>query len=203
MYNHWKLATIGMALVLTTALITGVTTAYFTRPTDGPAVVAPAPLAVAATPPVLARRTAQPMARPVAAEPVTSAPVTSAPAPAASLTRTVATVPTDCSTGGDRALRIAKPGAVGGLVGAGLGAAGAAIAGGGKAAGQGALIGGLAGAVLGSGYGAYQTKNECGTIFGTASGFNAAPAAHADGVQALAPAAARSGDRIQVYGIER
>ena len=166
MYNHWKLATIGMALVLTTALITGVTTAYFTRPIDEPAVVAPAPLAVAATPPVLARRTAQPMARPVAAEPVTSAPVTSAPAPAASPTRTVATVPADCSTGGDRALRIAKPGAVGGLVGAGLGAAGAAIAGGGKAAGQGALIGGLAGAVLGSGYGAYQTKNECGTIFG-------------------------------------
>ena len=161
MYNHWKLATIGMALVLTTALITGVTTAYFTRPTDGPAVVAPAPLAVAATPPALARRTAQPMARPVAAEPVTSA-----PAPAASPTRTVATVPADCSTGGDRALRIAKPGAVGGLVGAGLGAAGAAIAGGGRAAGQGALIGGLAGAVLGSGYGAYQTKNECGTIFG-------------------------------------
>src|SRR6266566_582259 len=35
MYNHWKLATIGMALVLTTALITGVTTAYFTRSTDG------------------------------------------------------------------------------------------------------------------------------------------------------------------------
>ncbi len=169
MYNHWKLATIGMALVLTTALITGVTTAYFTRPTDEPAVVAPAPLAVAATPPVLARRTAQPMARPVAAEPVTSAPVTSAPAPAASPTRTVATVPADCSTGGDRALRIAKPGAVGGLVGAGLGAAGAAIAGGGKAAGQGALIGGLAGVVLGSGYGAYQTKNECGTIFGDGS----------------------------------
>src|SRR5437762_8358461 len=166
MYNHWKLATIGMALVLTTALITGVTTAYFTRPTDGPAVVAPAPLAVAAPPPVLARRTARPMARPVAAEPITSAPVTSAPEPAASPTRTVATVPADCSTGGDRALRIAKPGAVGGLVGAGLGAAGAAIAGGGKAAGQGALIGGLAGAVLGSGYGAYQTKNECGTIFG-------------------------------------
>jgi len=166
MYNHWKLATIGMALVLTTALITGVTTAYFTRSTDGPAVVAPAPLAVAATPPVLARRTAQPMARPIAAEPVTSAPVTSASAPAASPTRTVATVPADCSTGGDRALRIAKPGAVGGLVGAGLGAAGAAITGGGKAAGQGALIGGLAGAVLGSGYGAYQTKNECGTIFG-------------------------------------
>src|SRR5437867_12089260 len=169
MSNDWKLATMGMALVLTTALITGVTPAYSPRPTDGPPVVPPAPLAVAAPPPVLARRTAQPMARPVAAEPVTSAPVTSAPAPAASPTRTVATVPADCSTGGDRALRIAKPGAVGGLVGAGLGAAGGAIANGGKGAGQGALIGGLTGAVLGSGYGAYQTKNECGTIFGEGS----------------------------------
>ncbi len=158
MYNHWKLATIGMALVLTTALITGVTTAYFARP------VAATDAQPATAPPILARRTAQTTtARPVAAEPV------AAPAPAVSPTTTVATVPADCSTGGDRALRIAKPGALGGLVGAGLGAAGGAIANGGKGAGQGALIGGLTGAVLGSGYGAYQTKNECGTIFGEGS----------------------------------
>jgi hypothetical protein len=167
MYNSWKLATIGMALVLTTALITGVTTAYFARPvatTDELPVVAPAPLAsAAATTPVLARRTAQATTRPAVAEPA------AAPAPAVSRTTTVATVPADCSTGGDRALRIAKPGALGGLVGAGLGAAGGAIASGGKGAGQGALIGGLTGAVLGSGYGAYQTKNECGTIFGEGS----------------------------------
>ena len=100
-------------------------------------------------------------------------------------------------------MRIAKPGAIGALLGAGLGAAGGAVVKGGNGAGKGAILGGIAGAALGTGYGAYKTKNECGTIFGTASGFNAAPAAHADGVQALAPAAARSGDRIQVYGIER
>ena len=35
-----------------------------------------------------------------------------------------------------------------------------------EAAGKGALIGGLAGAALGGGYGAYKTKQECGTIFG-------------------------------------
>ena len=63
-------------------------------------------------------------------------------------------------------MRIAKPGAIGGLLGAGLGAAGGAVADGGSGAGKGAIIGGLAGAVLGGGYGAYQTKNECGTIFG-------------------------------------
>ena len=164
MYNHWKLATIGMALVLTTALITGVTTAYFARPagmTDVEAIVAPAPLASAATTPAaLARRTAQTtIARPVAAVPASAA-------PAAASTPTVATMPADCSTGGDRALRIAKPGALGGLVGAGLGAAGGAIANGGKGAGTGALVGGLAGTALGSGYGAYKTKSECGTIFG-------------------------------------
>src|SRR5215510_1388346 len=165
MYNHWKLATIGMSLALTTALITGVTTAYFARPiatTDVPHVVAPAPPTSApATTPSLARRVAQTTAaRPMVADPA------AAPAPAVSRTSTAATVPADCSTGGERALRIAKPGAIGGLVGAGLGAAGGAIAGGGAGAGKGALIGGLAGAALGSGYGAYQTKNECGTIFG-------------------------------------
>jgi hypothetical protein len=83
-----------------------------------------------------------------------------------------ATIPADCDTGGERALRIAKPGLIGALLGAGLGAAGGAVADGGKAAGKGALIGGLAGAALGGGYGAYKTQNECGTILG--DGFAAA-----------------------------
>ena len=48
------------------------------------------------------------------------------------------------------AWRIAKPGALGGLVGAGLGAAGGAIADGGSGAGKGALIGGLIGAGAGT-----------------------------------------------------
>ena len=153
--NPWKLATIGMALVGTTALGTGLTTAYMLRTAGGCAgeVAAPtraivAPRAVGAPPAV-----ARPAAAPVAAR-VTPAATTPAVAAA------------DCATGVDRAKRIAKPGAIGGLLGAGLGAAGGAIADGGSGAGKGALIGGLAGAVLGGGYGAYQTKNECGTIFG-------------------------------------
>jgi hypothetical protein len=79
---------------------------------------------------------------------------------------TVASAPAECGTGGDRAWRIAKPGLLGTLVGAGLGAAGGAIADGGNGAGKGALIGGVAGAAVGSAYGAYNTKQECGTIFG-------------------------------------
>jgi len=81
-------------------------------------------------------------------------------------TAAVQTVADDCSTGGQRAMKIAKPGLIGTLAGAGLGAVGGAIADGGKAAGKGALIGGIAGAALGGGYGAYKTQQECGTIFG-------------------------------------
>jgi hypothetical protein len=76
-------------------------------------------------------------------------------------------VATDCATGGQRAMKIAKPGLVGTLAGAGLGAIGGAIANGGSGAGKGALIGGIAGAAAGTGYGAYKTKQECGTIFGS------------------------------------
>jgi hypothetical protein len=79
--------------------------------------------------------------------------------------RPVSTAAADCGTNGDRVMRIAKPGLIGALLGAGAGAATGAIADGGKAAGKGALIGGLAGTALGAGYGAYKTKNECGTVF--------------------------------------
>jgi len=169
MVNRWKLATIGMAVVFTTALLTGLTTAYVLRPAgstepDAAARPEPAPArAVAAT------------ARPAALAPVRRASarqtaVTTTPAPAATV-RTAAAAPApraaaDCETGGERAWRIAKPGLLGTLIGAGLGAAGGAVADGGDGAGKGALIGGLAGAAVGAGYGAYRTKQQCGTIFG-------------------------------------
>ena len=158
--NPWKLATIGMALVGMTALGTGITTAYVMRtPASGDVTdraAAPlattAPRALVASPAVA---TPRPLGRAAAPAPPRVTPVS-----------TAAAAPADCDTGGERAMRIAKPGVVGALLGAGLGAAGGAIADGGQAAGKGALIGGLAGAALGTGYGAYQTKNECGTIFG-------------------------------------
>jgi hypothetical protein len=150
--NPWKLATIGLALVGTTALGTGLTTAYMLRsPADAPETAA-APRTVAVPPPL---GTAHAVARPAAA------PVTPRVTPVA----TAPTATADC-TGSDRVMRVAKPGVIGGLLGAGLGAAGGAVADGGSGAGKGAAIGGLAGAVLGGGYGAYQTKSECGTIFG-------------------------------------
>lgn len=149
----WKLVTIGAALMTTTALGTGLTTAYALRAPE------PAPQAVA-RPPVT---TVAPRALSRAVAPAT---------PRVVPVSTAAAAPTDCDTGGERALRIAKPGLLGALLGAGLGAAGGGIADGGKAAGKGALIGGLAGAAIGTGYGAYKTQNECGTILG--NGFTAA-----------------------------
>jgi hypothetical protein len=105
---------------------------------------------------------------PVATSGPTPTPVITRSEPVAAASTKVA--PTDCATGGGRALRIAKPGALGGLLGAGLGAAGGAIADGGKGAGKGALWGGLAGAAAGSAYGAYKTRQDCGTILGGPTG---------------------------------
>jgi hypothetical protein len=154
MNNPWKLATIGLALTGVTALSTGLTTAYLVRPSSegvvSQAVAAPAPA----------------MIQPAVSRAVVAPAVATRPAARVVRTAAVQTVADDCSTGGQRAMKIAKPGLIGTLAGAGLGAVGGAIADGGKAAGKGALIGGIAGAALGGGYGAYKTQQECGTIFG-------------------------------------
>ena len=156
MNNPWKLATIGIALTTVTALTAGATTAYLVRstPTDARADIPAASVVErrAATQPVPVRASASRAT--VATRPVSARPVS--------------TTPADCATGQDRAWRIAKPGLLGTLLGAGVGAAGGAIADGGSGAGKGAIIGGVTGAVAGTAYGAYQTNNVCGTIFGDA-----------------------------------
>jgi hypothetical protein len=199
--NPWKLATIGIAGVLTTSLVTGLTTAWMLR--------SPAPAeAVSAQAPAAQGRYAVATAAPARATVARSA-------PGASVRPVAMSTPVDCATTGDRVWRIAKPGLIGTLLGAGAGAAGGAIANGGDAAGKGALIGGLAGAALGTAYGAYRTKNECGTVFGgSGSGFAPAPSAGGDRVftyaprastppAASGPSAAPSGDRITVYDAGR
>ena len=147
MQNPWKLATIGLALMGTTALGTGLTTAWMMR-TPATATAQE----TAGTPPA-------PAVRPAVVH--TTRPVT----PASTTPVRPAATTAQCATNGDRVMQIAKPGLIGGLLGAGAGAATGAIADGGKAAGKGALIGGLAGTAIGAGYGAYKTKTECGTVF--------------------------------------
>ena len=158
MNNPWKLATIGIALTVVTAMASGLTTAWMLRPT-----------ATAQADEVRMAGAPQSGGRYMTADhPAASRPVyqTAASRPAR-VTRVASSAADDCSTGGDRAWRIAKPGLIGTALGAGLGAAGGAIANGGKSAGKGAIIGGLAGTVLGAGYGAYKTNDDCGTIFGS------------------------------------
>ena len=157
------------------------------RPVSAPArarVIGAGPASPAAQVDDESEATAQTSPMPIVAEPSQTAPVAAPPAsiaapvaPSASNSTPVVATPStasaapsvaaDCETGGDRAWRIAKPGALGGLLGAALGAASGAIADGGKSAGTGALIGAGVGAVAGGGYGAYQTQQECGTIFGS------------------------------------
>ena len=165
MNNPWKVATLGLVLTMVTALSTGLTTAYVMRPADGnddAKADAPAASAMVSVPADTRPR--------VTAAPAVAARTVSAPAtyPAVATPPAVTPVAADCATGGERAMRIAKPGLLGTLAGAGLGAIGGAIADGGSGAGKGALIGGIAGAAAGGGYGAYKTKQECGTIFGNA-----------------------------------
>ena len=196
--NYWKLATIGIALTGVTALSTGLTTAWMLRPAaEAQAQAAP----VAPTPSV--RPAANYAASTPPAPRITPAIARSAAPPRVTPVASTA-IAADCTTGGDRAMRIAKPGAIGALLGAGLGAAGGAVVKGGNGAGKGALLGGLAGAAVGAGYGAYKTQNECGTIFGNGNAFSTASTAHAPSAQAIAqPAVSGGGDRIQVYGVER
>ena len=189
-HNPWKLATIGLALVGTTALGTGLTTAWMMRPTDAATAQETTPAPAARMAPAAPAYSVTP-----AVQRTTAPPVTRASTPV----RPVSTTAADCGTNGDRVRRIAKPGLIGALLGAGAGAATGAIANGGKAAGKGALIGGLAGTALGAGYGAYKTKNECGTVFNF-NGSSSAPSYA--GSAAPAPQASLSDGRgISVYNV--
>jgi hypothetical protein len=212
MHSPWKLATLGLVALGAVVGTSSLTTAYLMRPpATAPAITPPvltqAPerrppiVRVAPTPPRKAVTPASPSVVSAVVETAATAAQERAP-----MTAPEATPVADCDTGGDRALRIAKPGALGAVLGAGLGAAGGAIANGGKGAGQGALIGGLAGAVLGAGYGAYKTQNECGTILGddrSDGGGRIAPAtaSRAPHEDAMAPLQSTrpSADRIHIY----
>ncbi len=136
--NPWKLSAIGMALVIVTAVVTGIVVANWTG-----------------------TKPAQQMANTTAAVKPSATPA----APAATSPRPASTVPTQSAidtcnkyattppSQRDKTIGVVKDAAIGGVGGAAVGAAGGAIAGGGKGAGTGAAIGGLVGAVGGTLYG--------------------------------------------------
>src|SRR5687767_14056126 len=97
--NPWKLATIGLAVMGTTALGTGLTTAWLMRPPAAAAMAQEAPAAQPA--PAVRYAVATPAPRAV------TPPVARAATPPVTPVSTTA-VDTDCATGGERAMRIAK-----------------------------------------------------------------------------------------------
>lgn len=129
-WNPWKLTAIGMALVLATALVTGLVVANWSGTEPPRTAAAPAGRGGG-------------LARPVVAS--------SVPTQAAMDTcnrQAAAQAPER-----DKTLEVVKDAAIGAVVGAAVGAAGGAIAGGGKGAGKGAAIGGVVGAGGGTLYG--------------------------------------------------
>jgi hypothetical protein len=147
--NPWKLTAIGMALVVVTALVTGLVVAQWSgSPGD--------------------RKTVEPAPPTTTAVPTTRRAESTVPAPArrgAPAQPPVSTVPTQAAVEAchqeaaaqvgqrNKTTEVVKDGAIGAAAGAAIGAAGGAIAGGGRGAGTGAAIGGLLGAGGGSLYG--------------------------------------------------
>ena len=152
MHNPWKLTAIAMALIVVTALVTGVVVASRAKSDDKTATTPPA---------------APEQARVGSVRPVTEA--LAAPAPHAPIASRVPdqTIVKACNeraaaaTGTrDKTTEVVKDGAVGALVGAAVGAAGGAIADGGKGAGKGAAIGGVVGAGAGALYGVNDNRKH-------------------------------------------
>ena len=144
-WNPWKLVAIAMALVVTTALVTGLVVANLSSRSEESVAVnaAPAPT--------------RPAARSEAPAPRVAAPAPARPTQAA--IQACNEVAAQASTR-DKTLEVVKDGAIGAAVGAAVGAAGGAIADGGSGAGKGAAIGGIIGAGGGTLYGLNENKKN-------------------------------------------
>jgi hypothetical protein len=137
--NPWKWTAIAMAVIATTAVVTGVVVGSRRTaedPVERTRVEAARPVARAATAPVTPRVPDQ-------------ATVKACNEQAAAKTSTR-----------DKTTEIVKDTAVGAALGAAVGAAGGAIADGGKGAGKGAAIGGIVGAGAGALYGVNENRKN-------------------------------------------
>ena len=135
-WNPWKMTAIGMALVVVTALVTGLVVANWTGTEADKKAAAPK-----TTQSMSPSRQASRMPRQTA--------IDSCNQYAAHQT-----------SERDKTMEVVKDTAVGAVVGAAVGAAGGAIADGGKSAGKGAAIGGVLGAGAGTLYGLNENKKN-------------------------------------------
>ena len=174
-WNPWKTTAVGMALVVVTAVVTGVVVAQWrgtendTQATDARTPEAKrSPVATSPRPASTHRELPRPVqsaavaapAPPPAASTAPRAPVNVAQTPAPSTVEECNRYATEHTTSRDKTMDTVKNAGVGALVGAAVGAAGGAIADGGKGAGKGAAIGGILGAGGGTVYGLNENKKH-------------------------------------------
>jgi uncharacterized protein YcfJ len=142
MNDPWKITAIAMALVMVTALVTGVV-ASWTGP-GGPGRLAPNVESLKAA------------ALRMALAPQSSAQAT----PSRSTIEACNRQATDQVAARDKTPEVVRDAAIGAVLGAAVGAAGGALADGGKVTGKGATLGGLVGAGGGTVFGLNETRKH-------------------------------------------
>jgi hypothetical protein len=155
--NPWKLTAIAMALVMATALVTGLVVANLTGP-RAPGQAAEAPGTVET--PKKAGVPTPGVSTPAVPRTVKAARSSAPVAPTAAVVDACNRQAAQQTGPQNKTLEIVKDAAVGAVVGAAVGAAGGAIAGGGKGAGKGAAIGGVVGAGGGTLYGLNENRKN-------------------------------------------
>jgi hypothetical protein len=152
-WNPWKVTALAMALVMATALVTGLVVANWSGSTQDVAQPAPAPPS-----PRLVQQP-KPTAKPGPAQ--TAQAIPAAPAvPTKDVVDACNRYAAAQVGESDKTTEVVKDAAIGAVVGAAVGAAGGAIAGGGKGAGKGAAIGGVVGAGGGTLYGLNENRRN-------------------------------------------
>jgi hypothetical protein len=150
-WNPWKVTTIGLVLVMATALVTGLVVANWSGSSSD------------------REKLAVPTARsgqPAKTTGVKAPQVAQASSPAAPVVPTQEVIAAcnryaESQVGEqDKTKEVVKDAAIGAVVGAAVGAAGGAVADGGKGAGKGAAIGGILGAGGGTLYGLNENKKN-------------------------------------------
>jgi len=150
--NPWKLTSIGMAVAIVSALVTGLVVANWT----GSDRTAQEQKAAVQDQKAAAQEPKTPHKAQATQTHVASAPGVPSQSAIDACNKYAAS-----ETGSkDKTMEVVKDGAIGAVVGAAVGAAGGAIAGGGKGAGKGAAIGGIVGAGGGTLYGLNENKKN-------------------------------------------
>jgi len=151
-WDPWKVTALGLALIMATALVTGLVVANW----SGSSPESEPRIATGTRPAQPARTTTVKPSTPQVAQAVPATPAVPTREAVDACNRYAASQVGEQN----KTQEVVKDAAVGTVVGAAVGAAGGAVAGGGKGAGKGAAIGGIVGAGAGTLYGLNENKQH-------------------------------------------